>query len=74
MIPGWASLVAQLVKDPPAVQETWVGSLGWEDPLEKDTGYIGYPFQYSDLEFHGLHGPGGLKESDMTECLSLSLT
>ena len=56
------------------MQETWVGSLGWEDPLEKDIGYIGYPLQYSDLEFHGLHGPWGLKESDMTECLSLSLT
>ena len=32
---SWASLVAQLVKNPPAVQETWVRSLGWEDPLEK---------------------------------------
>ena len=32
----WASLVAQLVKDPPAMQETWVQSLGWEDPLEKE--------------------------------------
>ena len=31
----WASLVAQLVKSPPAMQETWVRSLGWEDPLEK---------------------------------------
>ena len=31
----WASLVVQLVKNPPAVQETWVLSLGWEDPLEK---------------------------------------
>ena len=31
----WASLVAQLVKDPPAMQETWIWSLGWEDPLEK---------------------------------------
>ena len=30
-----ASLVAQLVKNPPVVQETWVQSLGWEDPLEK---------------------------------------
>ena len=30
-----ASLVAQLVKNLPAVQETWVHSLGWEDPLEK---------------------------------------
>ena len=30
-----ASLVAQVVKNPPAKQETWVRSLGWEDPLEK---------------------------------------
>ena len=33
--PG-ASLVAQLVKNPPAMRETWVWSLGWEDPLEKE--------------------------------------
>ena len=32
---SWASLVAQLVKNPPTRQETWVQSLGWEDPLEK---------------------------------------
>ena len=32
---SWASPVAQLVKNPPAVWETWVQSLGWEDPLEK---------------------------------------
>ena len=31
-----ASLVAELVKNPPAMQETWVQSLGWEDPLEKE--------------------------------------
>ena len=30
------SLIAQLVKNLPAVQETWVRSLGWEDPLEKE--------------------------------------
>ena len=30
----WASLVAQLVKNLPAMRETWVLSLGWEDPLE----------------------------------------
>ena len=30
------SLIAQLVKNPPAMQETWVQSLGWEDPLEKE--------------------------------------
>ena len=32
---SWASPVAQLVKNPPAVWETWVQSPGWEDPLEK---------------------------------------
>ena len=32
---SWAFLVAQLVKNPPAMRETWVRSLGWEDPLEK---------------------------------------
>ena len=31
----WASLVAQTVKNPPAMQETRVQYLGWEDPLEK---------------------------------------
>ena len=33
---GGLSLVAQLVKNPPAMWETWVRSLGWEDPLEKE--------------------------------------
>ena len=32
---SWASLVAQTVKNLPAVLETWVQSLGWEDPLEE---------------------------------------
>ena len=32
---SWASLVAQLVKNPPTILETWVQFLGWEDPLEK---------------------------------------
>ena len=31
----WASFVAQLVKNLPAMRETWVRFLGWEDPLEK---------------------------------------
>ena len=34
---SWAALVAQVVKNPPAMWETWVRSLGWEDPLEKRT-------------------------------------
>ena len=33
---SWVSLVAELVKNPPAMQETWVRSLSWEDPLEKE--------------------------------------
>ena len=32
-----ASLVAQTIKNLPAMQETWDGSLGWDDPLEEDT-------------------------------------
>ena len=43
----WVSLVAQLVRNLPAMRETWVRSLGWEDPLEKGKGY---PLQYSGLE------------------------
>ena len=39
-----ASLVAQTVKNPPAMWENWVQSLGWEDPLEEGKGY---PLQYS---------------------------
>ena len=33
---SWASLEAQLVKNPPAMWDTWVRSLGWEDPLEEE--------------------------------------
>ena len=36
---SWASLVAQTVKNPPAMQETWVWTLGREDPLEKGTSH-----------------------------------
>ena len=62
-----ASLVAQLVKNPPLMRETWVLSLGWEDPLEK-----GMATHSSTLEFHGLYSPWGHKESDTTEQLSLT--
>ena len=40
---SWASHVAQLVKNPPVMQETWVQSLGWEDPSGEGKGY---PLQY----------------------------
>ena len=44
---SWASLVAQLVKNPPAMWENWVQSLGWEDSPGEGKGY---PLQYSGLE------------------------
>ena len=37
LLHSWASLVAQPVKNPAAMWETWVRSLGWGDPLEKGT-------------------------------------
>ena len=56
-----ASLIAQLVKNPPAMLETWVQSLGWEDPLEK-----GKATQSSILAWRS---PWGRKELDTTERL-----
>ena len=44
---SWASLVAQMVKNLPAMQESWVWSLGWENPLEER---MATHFQYSCLE------------------------
>ena len=67
----WASLVAQLVKNPPVMQETWVRSLGWEDPWRRER--LSTPVFWPG-EFHGLYSPWGLKESDITEWLSLSLS
>ena len=56
------SLVAQLVKNPPAVLETWVRSLGWEDwRRERLLTPVFWPG-----ELHGLYSPWGHKESDMT--------
>ena len=59
-----ASLVAQLVKNLPAMQETWVQSLALEDLLEKGKATC----------FHGLNSPWDRKESDTTERLSLHCT
>ena len=70
---SWASLVAQLVKNPPAMLETWVRSLDWED---SPGGGHGKPLQYSCLENPRAHrslagySPWGLKELDTTEQLS----
>ena len=64
--------MAQLVKNPPAMQETWDPSLGWEDPLERWERLptpVFWPGQ-----FHGLYSPWDRKESDTTDQLSLSLS
>ena len=57
-----ASLVAQLVKNPPAMQETWVRPLGWEEPLEKGKAPHSRILAWRILCGH--------KESDTTERLS----
>ena len=59
--------MAQLVKNPPAMQENWVRSLGWEDLLEKgkatDSNILAWRIPW--------RSPWGQKESDTTEQLSL---
>ena len=66
----WASLVAQLVKNPPAMWETWVWFLGWEDPWRRER--LPTPV-FWPREFSGLYSPWRWKESHMMEWLSLSL-
>ena len=66
---SWASLVAQLVRNPSAMQETCVRSLCWKDLLEKGRATHS---AFWPGEFHGLYSPWGHKESDKTERLSLS--
>ena len=59
-----ASIVAQMVKNLPAMQETWVRSLGWEDPLEKRKA------THSSIlvwRIPGTYSPWGHKESDTIE-------
>ena len=63
------SWTSQLLNNLPALQETWVQSLGWEDPLEKATAT---PLVFWLREFRGLYSPRGCKESDTTEQLSLA--
>ena len=63
------SLVAQLVKNPPAMWETWVQSLGWEDPLEK-----GMATHSSILTWRFPWTSWSMKDLDTTERLSLCFT
>ena len=61
---SWASLLAQLVKNPPSMQETWVGRIPWR--RERLPTPVLWPG-----EFHGLYSPWGRKKSNTTERLSL---
>ena len=66
--------MAQMAKNPSAMQETWVQSLGWEDPLEEGMATHSHILP---REFHGHrslagYSPWGHKESDTAEQLSLS--
>ena len=61
--------MAQLVKNPPAMQETWVRNLGQEDPLEKGKAT---QLQFSGLEHSRLYSPWGRKEMETTERPSLT--
>ena len=67
----WASLVAKLVKTPPAMWKTWVRSLGWEEPLERE---LLHTAVFWPGEFHGLYRPRGCKESDMIKRLPLKVS
>ena len=69
---SWASLVVQMVKNPPAMRETWVRSLGWEDPLEEGMATHSSIFAWRIPMDRGAWRAAvcGHKESDMTEQLS----
>ena len=69
-----ASLVAQTLKNPPAMQETWVQSMGWEDALEIGMATNSTPVFWPG-EFHGQrslagYSPWSHKELDITDGLT----
>ena len=72
----WASLVNQMIQNPPAMWETWARSLGWEDPLDKEMATHPSILAWRITMDRGSWGGGGCslwdhKESDMTEGLKL---
>ena len=72
---GSSSLVAQMVKNPPATQETWVQFLGWEDPLEEGMATHSSILAWRipmDRGAWWARSPWGRKESDATEPLTFS--
>ena len=71
-----ASLVAQMVKNPPPMKEMWVRSLGREDPLVKEMvpTPVLLPGEFPGQRSLGGYSPWGHKESDVTEQLTISLS
>ena len=67
--PTKASLVAQMVKNLPAMQQTWVQSLGWEDPLKKGmathSGILAWRIPW-------MEEPGGLRSMQLQSQIQLS--
>ena len=76
---SWASLVAQMVKHLPAVQQTWVRFLGWEDLLQKGmathSSILAWRIPWTE-EPGGLQSMDGIAKSlrDTTEQVTLSLS
>ena len=56
--------MAQSVKNPPTMWETWIQSLGWEDPWRRESQSTAV---FWPREFHGLYGQWGHEESDTIE-------
>ena len=68
----WASLMAQMVKNRPEMQETWIRSLDWEDPLEKGMAVLQYSCSENPHGQRSLarYSPWCHKESDKTKWLT----
>ena len=67
---SWASLVAQTVKNLPSMQETWIQSLGWEDPLEEGMATHSSILVWKIQRSLEGYGPQACKELVTTEWLS----
>ena len=78
----WTFLVAQLVKNPPAMQETWVQFLGWKDPLEKEmstySSILAQEIPWTEepcrLQSMGLQGRTPLSDLTVTFSINFSST
>ena len=68
-----SSPVAQTVKNLPAMQETWIRSLGWEDPLEKGTPVFWPGESHGQRSLAG-YSPWGHKQLDMIKQLLIHFT